>query len=660
MKSKAMNLKRSALTCVVLALLVSLLSVGPVLAQNREATGVNTRCALPQQKGHGPTDPAELEAFLDRLFAEHMREHHIAGAAVSVVKDGELFFAKGYGYADLDAGTPVDPERTGFNVASVSKLFAWTAVMQLVEQGVLDLDADVDTYLDFEIPDTYEQPITLAHLLTHTSGFEYSAIDDLVRDVDDLVPARDWLVSHIPARVRPPGQVAGYSNYNTNLAGYMVARVSGMPYDQYVRQEILDPLGMAYTSIESIAPPELEPYRSVGYTYEDGAFQAFPKYWAQPAILPAAGLAPSATDMARFMIAYLQDGRYGQARILQAETVQRMRGTLFTPDPRIPGNAHGFFDFSDSGVWTIGHDGGAPDMNSQLLLLPDWNLGLFVAYNSEGSGGLTTQHLGFQRAFYDHYFPAPQVAPLEPPTDFARRAGRFTGSYRNTRSGYSTLEKVSGLFSEPKIVDPGDGTLLLTAPWGEWRFVEVEPLYFRQVDGEFTLVFHEDDRGRITYMSAGFIPQFAFEKLNWYETAGLNMILAGVCALFFLSALVVALIRLVRRRRRGSDRVSSARGARAADWIVVGISLLNLLFVMGTVLWGNPHPVFGVSLIYRLVLALPVLAAVLTVGALATTVLAWKDVFWGLAGRVHYTLVMVAAVAFVWFLNYWNLLGWRF
>jgi CubicO group peptidase (beta-lactamase class C family) len=660
MKNRAMNLKRSRLTTVVMLLLVSLLSAGPALAQNLETTGAKVDSALPQQQGQGPTDPAELEAFLDRLFAEQLQEHHIAGAAVSVVKDGELFFAKGYGSANLEAGTPVDPERTGFNVASVSKLFAWTAVMQLVEQGVLDLDADVNTYLDYEIPDTYEQPITLAHLLTHTSGFESSVIDDLVRDVDDLVPARDWLVSHIPARVRPSGQVAGYSNYNTDLSGYIVARVSGMPYEQYVRQEILDPLGMAYTAIESTLPPELVPYRSVGYTYSDGAFQAFPEYWAQPAVLPAAGVVSSATDMARFMIAYLQDGRYGEARILQAETVQRMRGTLFTPDPRLSGNAHGFFDFSDNGVWTIGHGGGAPDMNSLLLLLPDRNLGVFVAYNSEGGGALNTQHLGFQRAFYDHYFAAAPVASREPPADFARRAGRFTGSYRITQSGYSTLEKVIGLFGEPQIVDPGDGTLLLTASWGEWRFVELEPLYFRQVDGEFALVFHEDDRGRITHMSAGFIPMFAFEKLRWYETSGFHMILAGVCALLFLSAFVVALIRLVRRPLRGSDRVSSARGARAADWIVVGISLLNLLFVVGTALWGNPLPVFGVSLIYRLVLALPVLAAALTVAALVYTVLAWKDRFWGLAGRVHYTLVTVAAVAFVWFLNYWNLLGWRF
>ena len=113
-----------------------------------------------------------MEAFLDKLLGREMEKHHIAGAAVSVVKDGKLFFAKGYGYADLENGIPVDPEQTIFRIGSVAKLFTWTAVMQLVEQGKLDLDADINTYLDFRIPDTYPQPITLKHLLTHTSGFE--------------------------------------------------------------------------------------------------------------------------------------------------------------------------------------------------------------------------------------------------------------------------------------------------------------------------------------------------------------------------------------------------------------------------------------------------------------------------------------------------------
>ena len=173
--------------------------------------------------------------------------------------------------------------------------------------------------------------------MTHSSGFEYSAIDNAAQDLGDLVPVRDWLVSHIPRRVRPPGEYAGYSNYSAVLAGYVVARVYGMPYKEYVQQEILDPLGMTYSAIGTGASPELERSSTMGYTYSDGAFLPFPRYWAQPAMVPSAGLASSATDMARFTIAYPEDGRYGEARILQAETVQQMRRSLFPDEPRLCG-----------------------------------------------------------------------------------------------------------------------------------------------------------------------------------------------------------------------------------------------------------------------------------------------------------------------------------
>ena len=210
-----------------------------------------------------------------------------------------------------------------------------------------------------------------------------------------------------------------------------------------------------------------------------------------------------------------------------------------------------------------------------------------------------------------------------------------------------------------EISDFGDGKLLFTTPFGEWRFVEVEPLYFRQVDGPFGIVFREDDQAHITHLFADITPMFAFEKLNWYETPGFNMALALGCILIFLSMIPVVLIRAIRNRRLGADLKTAPRGARAAHWIIVVISVLNLLFVVGTALWGNPFPTFGVSMIYKIVLGLGVLAAVLTVGALVFTVLGWKNSYWGIAGRVYYTLVTVAAVAFVWFLNYWNLLGWR-
>src|SRR5215216_548178 len=286
---------------IVLALVIVLSTSGSAMGQeNSAAPGKNASTAASRQEG--PTDRAEMEAFLDEELGREMEKHHIAGAAVSVVKDGKLFFAKGYGSADLENKTPVDPEQTVFRIGSVGKLFTWTAVMQLAEQGKLDLDEDINAYLDFRIPDTYPQPITLKDLMTHTSGFEDRLRGSVVSDADDLLPPRQWLVSHMPARVRPPGDIAGYSNYNAMLAGYIVARVSGEPYDQYIQEHILNPLGMVHSTAQSPIPPDMRSDASVGYTYEDGAFQVFPYYTAQPAVWPSGAHQASVTDMARFMI----------------------------------------------------------------------------------------------------------------------------------------------------------------------------------------------------------------------------------------------------------------------------------------------------------------------------------------------------------------------
>jgi len=659
--------KSLALSLTILLTLAILLSiVGPALAQeNRAAPGRNVSTAPSQ--GQGPTDLAELEAFLDELMAKDMEEHHIAGAAVSVVKDGKLFFAKGYGYADLENGIPVDPEQTVFRIGSTTKLFTWTAVMQLVEQGKLDLEADINEYLDFRIPDTYPQPITLRHLLTHTAGFEDLYIDFVTLESEDLLPPGAFLASHIPARVRPPGDYAAYSNYGAALAGYIVARVSGQSYDQYMQEHILDPLGMAHSTALATLHPDVGAHESVGYLYEDGAFQIFPKFYGPSDLAPMGFMGASATDMARFMIAHLQDGRYSDAaipetRILGESTARQMHSTLFTHDPRLLGTAYGFFDFSDNAQRTIGHSGTAEPMHSLLLLLSDQNLGVFLAYNSLDAGVLVNQHLGFQRAFFDHYYPAPAVEPIQPPADFAQRAGRFVGSYRMTRSAYTTLEKFRGFLGMNviEISDPGDGTLAMISPWGEWRFVEVEPLYFRQVDAPFSIVFREDDRGHITRLFTDYTPQFGFEKLNWYETPGFNMALFLGFVLVFLSTILIVLIRAIRNRRLSGERKPAPRGARAAEWIILGICVLNLLFVVGSFLWNNPTPSFGVSLNFQIVLGLGVLSAVLTVGALVYTVLIWKNRYWGVAFRTYYSLVTVAAVVFVWFMNYWNLLGWRY
>ncbi len=655
----------SAIT-LVMTLAILLNGARPVMAQASPVES-GAKSAATSAQVQGPSDSLELQAFLDGLIGKQMEESHIEGAAVSVVKDGQLFFAKGYGYADREQGLPFDPESSLFPIGSISKLFTATAVMQLAEQGRLDPDADINEYLDFRVPDTYPQPITLKHLLTHTAGFEERLLEFDALSPADLKPTREWLISHMPSRVRPPGELAAYSNYGTSLAGYIVARVSGESYDQYIQQRILDPLGMIHTTAQMPPPADLRAHAAVGYTYEDGAFQRFPEYLAQTAIVPAGGMESSATDMGRFMIAHLQNGRYSaveapEVRILGEVTAQRMHSPLYVPDPRIPGTAYAFFDFSDNGQRTLGHSGGSHPFYTLLLLLPDQNLGVFVAYDGAAGGDLTLQHLGFQRAFFDHYYPASPVEAIQPAADFTERASRFVGSYRVTAMSYTTLEKVQGLMGGAvEIRNPGDNTLLMATPWGNWRFVEAAPLYFRQVDGQFSLLFHADDQGRITRLYTSLTPMYTFEKLEWYETPGFNMGLLLACILAFLSMIGAASIRYVRRRRApGGETNSAPGGSRVGQWIVLGISLADVLFVVGTVLWGNPAPLFGISMIYKVVLGLGVLAAALTLGALVCAALAWKGKYWNLGRRLHYTLVTVAAVAFVWFLNYWNLLGWRY
>jgi CubicO group peptidase (beta-lactamase class C family) len=609
--------------------------------------------ALAAPRLAGPTDPAELETFIDGLMAAQMEQNNVPGAAISVVKDGQVFFAKGYGYADVENRVPVDPDTTLFDTGSVGKLFAWTAVMQLVEQGKLDLNADVNTYLDFKIPATYREPITLIHLMTHTPGFEDRLYGVYASSPEKIVPLGEWLARNIPARVRRPGEFTSYSNYGVSLAGYFVQRVSGMSYDDYIEMNILQPLGMANSTSRQPLPSELAAQMSGGYTYTDGAYQA--QDFQLVNIAPAGSVHASATDMARFMIAHLQNGRYGEARILEEATALQMKQRLFTHDERLLwGSAYGFFDQAKNGQRIVYHGGEAAFFISMLWLLPDHNVGLFVSTNSPGGETLRSLLL---EAFMDRFYPM-ELQPVHPAADFAKRATRFTGSYLLNRHSYTTWEKIITLLLPAwlpiNIGTADDGTLSVKSSEVTQRFVEIEPLVFRAVDGDDVMIFREDAQGNIKY---AFLGSRAFEKQAWYEVPLFHYLLFATCILLFLSFIFAALANLFVNRRR-TDRQPQPRLARAARWVLGGAAVLSLafvtLFVIATpkakVVTGEASLLIALGLI-----SIPL--AILAVGAVVFTVLAWKNHYWDLAGRVYYTLVTLAAVAFVWFLHYWNLLG---
>lgn len=605
-------------------------------------------------------DLQELEAFIDGIMATHLISKHIAGATFSLVKDGEIFFAKGYGYADMEKRQPVIADQTLFRAGSVSKLFTWTAVMQLMEQGMLDLDEDVNNYLEeFKIPETYPRPITLKHLLTHTPGFEDVWTGMMARTAEDLVPTGNFLAENIPERVFPPGEITAYSNYGTALAGYIVEKVSGLPFEEYVEQYIFKPLDMQRSTFRQPLPAELESYMSRGYDYKKGLFEE-EDFELINGLAPAGSMSTTAMDMAKFMIAHLQKGQYGESRILKEETAELMHTQLFTHDPRLDGNAFGFWERTQNNIWMIGHGGDLKLFHTLLMLMLEQNIGLFFSYNSVGGSGPPREEL--LQAFLDRYFPVLEISEPKPPPDFKKRAGRFTGSYSMTRGIFTTYEKIAVLFSTIKVKATDEGTLLIPFPagLGTKQWVEVDPLVFKELGGKDTLIFKEDARGHITHAYLDHYPYFACYKLAWYETSSFHYFLLGMCAILFLSTSVWPIRKLYRAvcRRKREEK----KGPGLARWLAAMMSLLFVIFLGGmiTILSDAWRLGFGVPGSLKVLLAIAITASVLAVGVLVFTILAWMKKYWYGCARLHYTLVLAAALAFIWFLNYWNLLGFRF
>src|ERR1700761_4449077 len=322
-------------------------------------------------------DQADLAAWLDGFVPYAIKGGDIAGGVVTVVKDGEVIFAKGYGYSDLAAHRPVDPERTLFRPGSVSKLFTWTAVMQLVEQGKLDLDRNVNDYLDFRIPDRPEGPITLRHIMTHTAGFEEKIKSLIVEDPKLLAPLANYVRDGIPKRIFPAGSTPAYSNYATALAGYLVQKVSGQTFDDYLDNNIFKPLGMTHASFRQPLPAALAADMSPGYKVASEPAKAYEIVVAGP----AGSLAASGVDMAKFMIAHLQDGEFHGTRILQAATAQQMHTSPTTMIVPLNRMMLGFYEQNYNGHRVISHGGDTEWMHSYLHLFLDDHVGLFMSFN---------------------------------------------------------------------------------------------------------------------------------------------------------------------------------------------------------------------------------------------------------------------------------------
>ncbi len=492
----------------------------------------------------------DVQTFFDSLVPYAMHRGDIAGGVIVVVKDGQILFAKGYGYADIAKREPEIADQTLFRPGSVSKTFTWTAVMQLVQAGKINLDADVNDYLDFKIPPKFGKPITMRDLMTMTPGFEDTVHDEFVSTPQQLFPLGEYVKRDLPTRIFPPGEIVAYSNYGATLAGYIVQRLSGEPFDQYIADHIFKPLGMDHSTFEQPLPAALVPYMSVGY-HSASDKKTIP--FESVEVAPAGSMTTSGTDMARFMIAQLDNGQYNGASILSPAMIELMHSPQSRMAPGVNGYDLGFYQENRNGLTIIGHAGDTNAFHSDLHLLLEQHVGLFMSFNSAGKAGEVEKvRTALFRSFLDRYYPytPPQEKTVaDPKPDAARVAGWYMGS-RRIESGL----RLAYALTQTHVTANPDGTIQITALTNlsgapkTWR--EVGPMTWREVGGQTHTKFVTGKDGRIRYwISDDFLPIEVFQPVHGLKSFGMLKLLGTAFIVVLLLTLAIWIGGAIVRRR---------------------------------------------------------------------------------------------------------------
>lgn len=600
----------------------------------------------------------KIQDFAAKFFPEKMEKYHVPGAALVFVKDGQILFSQGYGYGNLETKNPVIPEQTIFRVGSISKLFTATAVMQLAEQKKLQLNDNINQFLDksFQISDTYSKPITLANILTHTDGFDFGwGSGVFARSHQKLVPLGDFLKQNLPPRIYLPGEIYLYGSVGMTLAGHIIEKITGVSFHKYIQENIFKPLEMNQSSFSQPLPDQLNQNLAIGYKYHKGKFIPRPfGYFQSP---PAGSLSATPTDIAHFLIAHLQDGQYKESSILQKDTVQEMQNQQFTVNPNMAGATYGFYERFFQGERIIEHSGRLNGYNSLLFLLPKDNLGFFLACNTNG-GKLINE---FRTEFLENYYPEQEQASInrasipEPVTP-ASSLKHLSGIYRLNQYAHNSMDKLGvllGVAPEIKLKMNNDQTLTLSDnPQEKW--IQVAPLLFLSQKKRNYITFKKIN-GRM-HLFQGDRAFLTFEKLAWYEPVRVQVIVFIICLIIFLVTLVLWLVQL-------TFQLSILNNIIDAPWLkesAILLAMVNIIFTFGLYLafirldfW---QLLYELPKVVKFLVQLPKVSAFLgaSLGALVIVSLMKEGNF--LALKIWYFIIALAGINFTLYLKYWNLL----
>lgn len=591
---------------------------------------------------------ALLAARLDALAEGVMTTEQVPGAIAAIVTADDVIL-RGFGKSDLAADIPAGPGDVRFEIGSITKLFTWIAVMMLVEESRLDLQADVSGYLDaVQVPG--DEPLTLAHLMSHRPGFEesYGIFDQEIA----ALPRPQALAASAPEQVFPRGEVTSYSNWGAALAGQIVEEVAGEPWETFVQARILDPLGMTDTTTTEVMRRPDQPPLSRSYRMQGGI--AHPAFRIDiGAFAPAGGIASTAADMARFLKFLMSDGALENERLLQPATMAQMRTRLFDDRPLAADMAHGFQSRPLFGTTIYGHGGGLNEFVSNLVFIPEIGAGVFISQN--GGTGMSLPLLAPNLILTALAAEAgADTAATQPVPDAAARAEDAAGRYLTNRRTFSGPAQFLAALSPLNVTALADGALLIptaTSPM-PLRFDPIAPDLWQNAQGERVMVIR-DAQGQVLRLSDGTGAQ-THERLRgladpvWLSTG------------FALAALLAAttfLGLLWRHGLRGGSRGGTLAAAVAlagavAVWAMVAAGVAAGL---AAVRLGSEFMFDQPQLTLEVFLAVGDVIAVLSLALVATQLIVWRAPGWGLWRRLHQTAFTLAMLGLAGLMLHWGL-----
>ena len=577
-----------------------------------------------------------------------MSRNGVAGGVVAIVRDDSVVHLQGYGMADRESSVAVHPHRTTFGLSSLSKVFTAIAVLRLAEQGRVSLDDAVHDRVPLAALATERgRRVRIAHLLTHSGGFDERTIGISERTTSNIVPLGDYLAAEMPAVIRAPGTVASYSNHGFALAGLLVERVAGEPFAEHVRRHILEPLGMRASGFGQPLPAELERARAI--PYRGGGLPPVPRIYFNDA--PASALYSTGGDMARFMTAFLGDSSGSLGSVLRSSALVQTR--QFSHHPALNGLTYGFRERRDRGVRGLQQGGDWDDYTSDLILAPAERLGLFVALSGDGASVIADSIWSFLLAKHvDDTAEDVSAADTTAAEAFGRgpRRENVVGAYRLNRYSRHTLAKLgvlTGAIREVSVTTR-DGRLEMA---GQTLSPAGPDLYHRNGGSDVAFRFGAD--GRATHLFTDGVPYVAYERIRWFESRALHRALLGITFAILLGTLWRAAVRWPLSPARDDRSLAwwrrgmTAAGA-GATWLVVGLAATMLVVPLNDFQYGTPSLVQvalagGFLAVAGAITALGVAVATLARGGLPARVR---------IGRLALSLV---AVLFAVLVYYWRL-----